>query len=66
MIIFYYQLDISELKNRTVAKKKIETRQGEILSMMISIYEEEEIMLSNKYISNISQHYLFIEDLFFT
>ena len=59
-------MDIVELRSRNFAKKKIETKWHEFLSIDFQTYEEKDIIFTDKYIDKVSQHYLIIEDLFFS
>lgn len=65
MVVFSFDLELPELRTRGSARRKVETRQLEILSLSFSIYEEKEVLFSDKYLESISQHYLIIEDIAF-
>jgi hypothetical protein len=63
MMVFEFELDTSELKNRRLIRKRLEGRQLELVSFEMQLYTEKEIFLSDKYFEGISQHYLIVEDL---
>lgn len=60
MIVFDYELDTSELKNRRLLRKRVEGRQQEMVNLEMKLYEVSEIFMSEKYVERISQHYLII------
>ena len=64
IIIFDFEMDITEIKSRGFIKKKVEGRQGEIINLLIHLYEGKDLLLTDQYLENVSQHYLIIEDLY--
>lgn len=65
MIVFSFEIDIVELRSRNFTKKKVETKHMEFLGLDFQVYQQKEILFTDKYIENVSQHYLIIEDLYF-
>ena len=66
MMVFEFELDTSELRNRRMVRKRLEGRQLELVSLEMQLYNQNEIFLTDKYCEGISQHYLIVEDLFNT
>lgn len=63
MMVFSFELEVGELRNRSLLKKRVETRQEEVVHLEMWVYGERDIFLTDRHVESISQHYLILEDL---
>lgn len=60
MIVFNFDVEIVELRSRPFTRKTIETKHQEFINLHFQLYDTKDILFTEKYIDNISQHYLII------
>ncbi len=58
MILLEHEVDVSELKGRNVAKKKLETKHNEIISLTFTLMYMEDVKFLDFPVTAILQHYL--------
>ncbi len=49
MVVFEFEIDSSELRNRRLVRKRVEGRQLELLSIELQLYNDKEIFLAGRY-----------------
>ena len=56
-------MELPDLRARPYAKRKIETRSQEFLTITMHLLPERDFMFTSKHLGSIAQHYLIVEDI---